>query len=165
MDSETEELESANENETNPTKQSIHKPEDKPADIQSQPATLAQQEDSSPQTIKIIELSPAHKMTNEPVLSDNVAGDADVQQAKAREADEIAKVHAAESDVIKLRMYLEKVFDHIALMDIDLVEKNEEIAVLNGEIIMAEKFKDSQKAVVHILSLAIKGIKSVGQST
>ena len=165
LDFQTEELESVNENETNPTEQNIHKPEDKQADLQSQSATLAQQEDSSPPTIEIIESSPAHKMTDEPVLSDGVAGDADVQQAKAREADEIAKVHAAESDVIKLRLYLEKVFDHIALMDIGLVEKNEEIAELTGEVAMAEKFKDSQKAIVHILSLAIKGIKSVGQST
>lgn len=165
LDSQTEELESSNENETNPIEQNIHKPEVKLADLQSQSATLAQQEISSPPKIEIIESSPAHKLTDEPVLSDGVTGEADVQQAKAREADEIAQVHAVESDVIKLRMYLEKVFDHIALMDIDLIEKNEEIAALTGEVAIAEKYKDSQKAIVHILSLAVKGIKSIGEST
>lgn len=121
--------------------------------------------DRSSIKIEILKSSPVHRLTDDQALSVDQTVRHEVEDAKDKEIEDITRLTAAESSETKLKMYLEKVFDHIALMDIDLKEKNEELASLTEDIAKAERFKDSQKAIVHILSLAVRGIKSVGQSS
>lgn len=133
-------------------KASLEELEDKLASLPSKV------EGGQPPTIEVIRCEADHTMTPAPSMAvdSNIAG--------LQESAEIDMLHAVDDKATRLKLYLEKVFDHIALMDIDLREKNEQIAEMTADIAKTERFKDCHMAIVHILGLAVKGVKAVSET-
>jgi hypothetical protein len=88
----------------------------------------------------------------------------DVAVAQNTEAGLAAQAHDQESVVGRWRLHLEKVFDHIALLDIEIKEHNHDLEEIAAQVANAEKFKNCQQSIVDVLKKTAAGIRQIGKN-
>jgi chromosome segregation ATPase len=62
----------------------------------------------------------------------------------------------------KWRLYLEKVFSHISLLDAEMKERNHDLELIAEQVANTEKLKDCQQAIISVLKRTIAGIVRIG---
>jgi chromosome segregation ATPase len=88
----------------------------------------------------------------------------DVAVAQNTEAGLAAQAHDQESVVGRWRLHLEKVFDHIALLDLEIKEHNHDLEEIAAQVANAERFKDCQQSIVDVLKKTAAGIRQLGKN-
>jgi chromosome segregation ATPase len=87
----------------------------------------------------------------------------EAQESHIQEKQLAEETHAVEAVIVKWRLYLEKVFDHIALLDFELHEQNAELERVTREVADSEKFKAAQQRIVAVLRQTVRGVKTIGE--
>lgn len=119
-------------------------------------------DNSPPPKFEVLLVSPQHRTTELPKdLADQDS--AEITEAQARETSAIRQVEKVDCSLTKLKMYIEKVFDHVVLLDIELREKNMELENMAIEIAELDRFKDCQELIVKILSRTLKSVEAIGK--
>jgi hypothetical protein len=122
--------------------------------------TVAEVEQVPPPKILVEKVEP----TESPVqIPDIQQPPVDVKSSQDFEGKLILENEEKESLIVEWRMYLEKLIDHIALLDIEMREHNHEIEEIAKKVAEAEKFKNCQTRIVEVLKRTIHGITAIGQ--
>ncbi len=87
------------------------------------------------------------------------------EKKRKEEEDKIANKMKGLEQSDKVRLYLEKLLDHIAILDNDLRETDHDLEELAHEVASAEKFKDSQEWILKLLNTTVSAIKRIGAKT
>jgi chromosome segregation ATPase len=90
---------------------------------------------------------------------------AEVVTAHKAESEKAAVLHEQESTLDQWRLHLEKVFDHVALLDVEIRERNADLEAVASDVVKAEKFKDCLKQIVEVLKMTVAGIKKIGEQS
>lgn len=89
----------------------------------------------------------------------------EIQKVKKVEDSLEEELKGQERLIGQWRLYLEKVFSHISLLDAEMKEKNHDLEAIAEQVANTEALKDCQVAIIEVLKRTIAGIVRIGQDT
>ena len=96
-----------------------------------------------------------------PPLPELAQLDRDIKSGQLHESQLLQEKEAHQASVDKLRLYLEKVLDHIANLDQDVRDADHDLTEVARQVASTERFKDTQKQILKVLKAATAGVQEI----